>query len=1330
MAANVKICQFNPDELSFEVYLNLFEAHLATNEITDDAKKKNYLFVSVGAKVFGTLANLTAPDMPTTKTYAELIDLLKGHYVTKPSYHRSLVSFQQRRKVEGESLKELYADLKRLAKDCNFGATFDSRLRDQLFMAVDRLPFFKFLLAEDLNLDGLTSAKLLDRIQTLEKAHVGEGTVNFEVNKIRDGKRFMSQKCKHCGFPHNSADCRFKNLTCRSCEKKGHLERVCRFKKNEAKYQKNKDTRVKIVKESVQPYNVSNENESLDQDEMLLNVEDDNDILVNSVKPEMFVFELNNRKVPLEVDTGACVSLLSEDWVKHLKVKTKPTEKKLSAYGGKKVTVNGEVSLNVKFNNNIAEHIFYVTDLNCNNLCGRDLMKKLDIKLIGLNENLRVNAIQSRYDITQLLNQYKINENLPISEIEAKIHIKDDYVPKYFKARPVPLAHKDLVEEALQELINDNIIEPVAFSDCASPIVPVLKKNGKMRICCDLKYLNTQINIEKYPLPKLDEMLAVIGDNKIFSKLDLCNAYLQIPVAKKDQELLVVSTEKGLFKYLRLPFGLASAPGIFQRFISQLLSNIDGVIVYLDDILICSKTPTDQFNKLKIVLNILQEANVKLNLQKCKFNQSKIDFLGYVISEKGLSPSEDKVKAVLDAPVPQNVQELQSFLGLVTYYSRFIHRFSDILAPLYNLTKKNTRFVWDRKCEIAYDLIKKSLCNSNVLTCFTGKHKIILETDASPVGVGCVLIQVENNVEKPIAFASKMLTSAEKNYSQTDREALGLVFGVTKFKYFLLGRNFELRTDHKTLLGLFGRGKSISTDSNARLVRWSVLLSQYSYDLTHKKGKVNYVADALSRLPISDDIRSQVPMEYVKMIQSLDFFDFSFKTVQNLTRNDSVLSKIISYVKFGWPNNDRSCNEYSKFKKDLSIYDNVLLFRNRIVVPSELRANVLSILHSGHNGIVAMKAEARQSIWWPNLSVDIEELARSCNDCCINNKQCSEPKLVWNFASKPWSRLHIDYCGPIDNKYFLIIIDSFSKFLDVYCTSSMTSSTTIELLRKCFCNFGVPDSIVSDNAPYFVSAEIKDFYERNGIKLINPAPFHPASNGLAERAVRTFKQGIPKFQNGTMNTRLCRFLYNYRKTIHSRTNKSPAEIMFGRSFKSSLDICRNSNKKLEEYKMMQSPNFIDFEENKYSVGQAVFARNFAKGESWLPAVIVEIVGSRNYVVKVINKAGHLIWRRHSDQIKPRFNNVCFNNAKSNSDAIPPDNNIFYKLLDVPITTPVHVNKQTSVVPPVLPENINTEGQKAATNAETNIPPSSPPAELSLRRSTRIKKSPSRYVATM
>ena len=793
----------------------------------------------------------------------------------------------------------------------------------------------------------------------------------------------------------------------------------------------------------------------------------------------------------------------------------------------------------------------------------------------------------------------------------------------------MPLAQKELVNKALDDLVSNDIITPVQFSDYASPIVPVLKKDNSIRICVDFKQLNTQLDVEKYPLPRLDDILSVVGNNSFFCKLDLDQAYLQMCVAPKDQKYLVISTEKGLFKFNRLPFGLASAPAIFQRFIGQLLNNIEGVIVYLDDILICSPNKDIQLKRLKIVLSRLNNANVKLNVNKCIIDVDKLQFLGYVLSGDGVSPSKEKVRAIMEAPVPQNVSELQSFIGLITYYSRFIHKFSEILAPLYDLISKNVKFIWSAKCDASYKHVKKCISESKLLTCFKGNCNLILEADASPNGVGAVLIQVENNFERPLAFASKRLSAAERNYSQTDKEALALVFAVKKFRFYLLGRHFILKTDHRPLLGIFGRGKCIPTNANARLIRWSILLSQYNYDLVFKSGKSNVVADALSRLPMCSESDSDSPAEYIKMVQDLSFQNYSFNDICKLTKEDFVLKILINYLKFGWPKQDNICGEFSKIKNDLSLYEGAVLFRNRVIIPSKLRKEILDILHIGHNGILAMKEEARKTIFWPNISLDIEEKVKNCNNCSVNNFQKCLPKLQWPQSNKVWERIHIDYCGPVDNKYFLILVDSCSKFIDVHICNNMTSSSTIEFLRKSFSNFGIPSIIVSDNAQYFVSDEIKIFYKNNRIRLLNPAPYHPASNGLAERAVQTFKDGLKKFKSGSLMTRVSRFLYNYRRTIHSVTKKSPANMMFGRDFSSPINFSFDQN-------VIDSSMPTD-NSSKFNINQAVFARNFGRGEKWLPGIIVDVKGLRNYVVKIMSNSGEMLWRRHADQLKSRYN---------------------------------------------------------------------------------------------
>ena len=1288
MANIPKLPAFDPKELPFDLYLSLIETNFTTYGVTDDDKKKNLLLVSLGTKIFGTLANLTAPDNPTSKTYAEIVDVLKRHYINKPTYHRSLLLFQQRKKERNESLKDLYSDLKRLAKDCSFGATFDTRLRDQLFMAVDNLSYFKYLVAEDLNLNTLTSEKLLDRIQTLEKAHIGEGSrmdshsigMDSGVNKVHPTKS-SAFTCKHCGFNHQSSNCRFKHLSCRKCGVKGHMEKVCYankssnqgYKKFEKKsYAKNKIKNVEDLCDDLEVAKLD-----YDDDNMLKVVGDLENCDVNSIKPAIYKFNVNGKMLPLEIDSGAVVSIVNKSVCEKLNAKINDSDRHLSAFGGSQISVLGQIDAVVSFNGNTVKHTFYVSDNNCNNLCGRDLMKKVGIKLVGLDKNMQVLAILPEKNTSEMLQEYNVDESKPINNVEAKIYLREGAVPKFFKARQVPLAHKDLVNDALDELVAKDLIEPVTYSDWASPIVPVLKPDNTMRICVDFKYLNSMINIERYPLPKLEDILTTVSDNCLFSKIDLTNAYLQISVAEEDRKYLVISTEKGLFRYKRLCFGLASAPGIFQRYISQLLSDMEGVNVFLDDILICSNSKTDQHDKVQQVLDRLKKANVQLNKKKCEFDKNSLEFLGFVISDKGVSPSPSKVKAIKTAPEPQNVGELQSFIGLVTYYSRFIHKFAEICAPLYDLTKKNAKFVWEKQHQVAYNILRNSVCNSTLLTCFNGRSKLILEVDGSPVGVGAVLIQVEKGVERPIAFASKKLSSAEKNYSQTDREALAMVFGVTKFKYFVLGREFEFRTDHKPLLGLFGRNKVIPSNANARLIRWSILLAQYQYNLVYKAGKSNVVADALSRLPIYDEMESQVPTEYINMVQSLEVFNYSFDQIKKLTAEDKILSKLLFYVKFGWSENDIMCSEYSHVKNELSIHDGVLLFKNRVLVPSKIRSHILNLLHVGHNGMVAMKAEARQNLWWPNISMDIEERVKGCNICTMSNKQKSQPVLSWSDPGKSFDRLHIDYCGPIEDKYFLIIIDAHSKFADVHICSKMTSSITIECLRRTFCNFGIPKVVVSDNAQYFVSNEIKEFYRQNNIILRNPAPFNPSSNGLCERMVKTFKDGMKKLTEGSLNTRVCRFLYNYRRTVHSSTKLSPDEILFNRKFRSPLDFNINS----KEGKKMDDKLW----DNQYSIGQAIFARNYGRGATWLPGIVTEIRGLKNFIVKVFGTQGDYVWRRHSDQLKLRHNEISNNNLASENCETEPD----YVPSPAPIVS-TEIPVEDVVIEPKPSENIHSE----------------------------------------
>ena len=322
-----------------------------------------------------------------------------------------------------------------------------------------------------------------------------------------------------------------------------------------------------------------------------------------------------------------------------------------------------------------------------------------------------------------------------------------------------------------------------------------------------------------------------------------------------------------------------------------------------------------------------------------------------------------------------------------------------------------------------------------------------------------------------------------------------------------------------------------------RIQRWALMLATYNYTMTYKPGKDIPVADALSRLP-TDEIQNNntvpIPGETVMFLEHLDTTPVTSQRIATWTKRDTVLSQVLDMTRRGifpqHPSDD--LKPYVTRKNELSIQDDVLLWGNRVIIPPPGRQILLEELHQTHPGIVRMKSLARTIIWWPKMDADIESFVRSCDKCQVDrHAPARAPLHPWMFTDRPWSRLHIDYCGPISGKMLLVIVDSHSKWIEVH-----TSTVTIEHLRKTFSTHGIPDAIVSDNATCFCSEEFEHFCAMNGVKHITPAPYHPSSNGLAERAVQTVKEGIGRIDGGSLETRLCRFLFAYHITPQSTTN--------------------------------------------------------------------------------------------------------------------------------------------------------------------------------------------------
>ena len=386
------------------------------------------------------------------------------------------------------------------------------------------------------------------------------------------------------------------------------------------------------------------------------------------------------------------------------------------------------------------------------------------------------------------------------------------------------------------------------MSEWAAPIVPVIKRDGSVRICGDYKLtVNQTAKLDPYPLPRTEDLFSRLSAGKRFTKLDIAHAYQQIPLGEDSQNSVSINTQKGLFRYKRLPFGVHSAPAIFQRAMEGLLRDIPSTVVYIDDLLITGETEEEHLHNIDTVMSRLKEEGLRLMKSKCHF-------LLHTISEKGLQPTDDKIRAIRDAPVPQNVTQLRSFLGMVNYYGKFLENVSSKLSPLYRLLHKKSSWKWGSEETRVFDLVKKQLIKAPVLVHYDPTKPISLATDASPYGVGAVLSHVmEDGSEMPIAYASRTLNVVEKRYFQLDKEAAAIMFGVERFHQYLYGRKFSIVSDHdhKPLQYLLNENKAVPAMASARLQRWALTLSAYHYTISYRPGEKIANSDGLSRLTLA-----------------------------------------------------------------------------------------------------------------------------------------------------------------------------------------------------------------------------------------------------------------------------------------------------------------------------------------------------------------------------------------------------------------------------------------------------------------------------------------------
>ena len=796
------------------------------------------------------------------------------------------------------------------------------------------------------------------------------------------------------------------------------------------------------------------------------------------------------------------------------------------------------------------------------------------------------------------------------SLVEHRINTSDE-IPITRPDRRVPPNIIPEVKHVLENWLKEGVIEP-SDSPYASQMVIVRKRSGEIRVCVDYRGLNKKTFKDAFPLPRIEECIDSLHGAKYFCSLDLTQGYLQIKMNDDDKHKTAFRALGELYQFNRLPFGLCNAPPTFSRLMRKCYGDQfkQGIIMYLDDILIYASSIPEMLERLHIVLSRLQKHGLKLNPTKCHFFQKKVMFLGHQVSAKGIEADDSKIKAVKEFPTPTSDQQLRQFLGLASYLRRFVKGFASIAGPLHAILggtgrkgrkrpkpKDDRKFSdkWNIQCEQAFIKLKEALSSPPILAYPDYKLPFILEVDASIDGFGAILLQKQSNRTVVIAYASRKLRDAEKqmsSYSSMKLEFLALHWATTKkFRDYLYGSVFTILTDNNPL------SKILTSKQTAADMGKLADLADYNFTLQYRSGKMNKAADALSRNAIAEDIMCQEQIIEVvsnsesstyimdpllmKISQELLMSDndiclqqesiamsrYTLQDLQRLQMSDPYIACIRKCLSSNTkPNSNEISPTVLRHWKQLRIIDDVLyrcvsingIQQHVLCVPQSLIPLILKHLHdnTGHQGIERTVTLIRDRFYWPKIQQDIEKYCKQCKRCILAKEPTPKikPKMYHLTASQPLDIVAIDFTvlesstSGIEN--VLVLTDIFSKFSLTVPTRDQTGKTVARVLIKDFFHrLGIPKRIHSDKGKSFENNIITELCSIYGIQKSRTSPYHPQGNAQCERYNRSMHNLLKTLETEKKNKwpdHIQNITFMYNCTPHSTTGYSPYHLFFGR----------------------------------------------------------------------------------------------------------------------------------------------------------------------------------------
>ncbi|XP_049292920.1 uncharacterized protein K02A2.6-like isoform X1 [Anopheles funestus] len=1187
---------------------------------------------------------IKVPMMPTEiPEYDNAVKRLQHFFMGKRNERVDLEVFRSLRQLPEESFNTFMLRLRAQAARCEFSEREEKELLQQITIGAREEKVRDKALENIMNLDEIIIYAMNREILLQQREKHKPFSAGTEVNSINPSRsrnrNFSSSRgieryqrygrtrqdnlgngryygasvhgCKRCGSSRHfedSRDCVARNARCNNCGGHGHYARKCdnRVKQTNRFFGRDRNREYgrefsRGLKSNTNTVDVAVTSEEKDHIAKVEAINYNNDSVLCMIDD-----------VPVEfiIDSGSSINAVTEEvWHKLISHKAKifkrkyQCDRKFYAYANSEplmVTAIFEalISVNPTKPTNYAE--FFVIKGAGKCLLSKRTSEDLKLLRIGLDV-LQVNPALGK-------------DTKPFPKfpgVQVKLSIDPNIPPKKIAYLRIPAAMEQKVDNKIKEMLQSDVIEKVEGpADWISPMVVVPKGKDDIRICINMKHPNEAIQREHYPLPIIDTFLNKLKHSKFYSRLDITSAYHHVELHPDSRGVTTFMTNMGLMRFKRLMFGINCAPEIFQRIMTDMLSGIDGVIVYIDDIVVSGSNREEHDKRLQQVLRVLEENNAMLNRSKFVFGVEKLEILGFEVSAQGISPSEEKVAAIKNFRPPSSKEEVRSFLGLLNFVGHFIPNLSTRTEPLRKFIRGEVE-MFDREQMDAFDDLRLELSNNvRELGFYDPLDATAVYVDASPVGLGAVLTQTDRHTNKPriICFASKGLTAAERVYPQTQREALAVVWAVEKLYLYLFGTRFTIFTDHKTLEYIYGGKHQNGRRACSRAEGWALRLQPYDFEIKYIPGATN-IADILSRLVSEPGKQFDETSDHFLFSLHEGFSAITLDEIRQETTEDEILLAVMSALDTKhWP---PELFRYQAFEKELTVIDGIVVRDDRVVLPAKLRTRALKIAHRGHPGIVAMRRNIREKMWWPCMDRDVTNAVQECAGCAAVSKEYPpEPMIRKEMPERAWQEIAIDFFSAKECSTFLVIVDYYSRFLKVIEMKNTKAAKTIEALESVFHEQTYPETIRSDNGPPFTSEEFSQYCKTKNIRLVRTIPYWPQMNGLVERqnqgVLRALR--IAKATGSDWRKAVEDYVYMYNTTPHSVTEKASLELMTGRPVKDLLPSLRTDPhwsrdeevREKDAIKKMQGKLYTDNRRQAkhadINVGDTVMLRNFETGK--------------------------------------------------------------------------------------------------------------------------------------